>query len=199
MEQELHEECGVFGVYGQAESSELTYHGLHSLQHRGQEGAGIATADGETVRCRKGDGLLTEAVSADDLRELTGSNSIGHVRYSTAGGNERENIQPMLARAFMGTLAVAHNGQIVNADQLRRELESQGSIFSGSSDSEIILHLIQKEKGPLLEKIQNNIPEDAETEKVHYYKKLFVFDPALRYLFQICQEACILLRKALLV
>ena len=71
MEQELHEECGVFGVYGQAESSELTYHGLHSLQHRGQEGAGIATADGETVRCRKGDGLLTEAVSADDLRELT--------------------------------------------------------------------------------------------------------------------------------
>lgn len=154
MEQELHEECGVFGVYGQAESSELTYHGLHSLQHRGQEGAGIATADGETVRCRKGDGLLTEAVSADDLRELTGSNSIGHVRYSTAGGNERENIQPMLARAFMGTLAVAHNGQIVNADQLRRELESQGSIFSGSSDSEIILHLIQKEKGPLLEKIQ---------------------------------------------
>lgn len=154
MEQEIHEECGIFGVYGQVEAPVLTYQGLHALQHRGQEGAGIAAADGETVRCVKGRGLLTEAVTTTELHALTGQNSIGHVRYSTAGGNERENVQPIMARAIMGTLAVAHNGQIVNAAQLREELENKGSIFSGSSDSEIILHLIQREKGPLLQKIQ---------------------------------------------
>ena len=150
----LQEECGVFGVFGQTDAALLTYQGLHALQHRGQEGAGIAAADGESIRCVKGRGLLAEAVSSRAMEELTGKNSIGHVRYSTAGGSERENIQPILARGYMGTLAVAHNGQIVNAPELRRQLENQGSIFSGSSDSEIILHLIQREKGSLLQKIQ---------------------------------------------
>lgn len=150
----LQEECGVFGVFGQTDAALLTYQGLHALQHRGQESAGIAAADGENIRCVKGGGLLAEAVSSRAVEELSGENSIGHVRYSTAGGSERENIQPILARGYMGTLAVAHNGQIVNAPELRQQLESQGSIFSGSSDSEIILHLIQREKGSLLQKIQ---------------------------------------------
>lgn len=154
-QRELHEECGVFGVYNQQSAAHLTYLGLHALQHRGQEGAGIAAADENGVtRCRKGKGLLTEVFSHNDIAELPGLNAIGHVRYGTAGGGELENVQPIVARAKIGTLAVAHNGQIVNADELRQELEDRGSIFHGSSDSEIILHLIQCEKGSLLEKIK---------------------------------------------
>lgn len=153
MLEELHEECGVFGVYDQPEAAHLTYLGLHALQHRGQEGAGIAAADGAAVRCRKGKGLLTEAVGPADIAALPGPSAVGHVRYGTAGGDEIENVQPIVARAKIGTLAVCHNGQIVNADELRQELEEQGSIFHGSSDSEIILHLIQRGTGTLLEKI----------------------------------------------
>lgn len=150
---ELHEECGVFGVCSQPEAAQLTYLGLHALQHRGQEGAGIAAADGTAVRCRKGKGLLTEALGTADLAALPGHNAVGHVRYGTAGGDEIENVQPIVARARMGALAVCHNGQIVNADGLRQELEEQGSIFQGSSDSEVILHLIQRGTGTLLEKL----------------------------------------------
>lgn len=153
-ERQLHEECGVFGAYAQPDAAHLVYLGLHALQHRGQEGAGIAAADGESVRCRKGKGLLTEVFCPQDIAELPGGNAIGHVRYGTAGGGELENVQPIVARAKIGTLAVAHNGQIVNAEELREELEDRGSIFHGSSDSEIILHLIQCEKGTLLEKIK---------------------------------------------
>ena len=149
----LHEECGVVGVYNAENASQLAYLGLHALQHRGQEGAGIAAADGSSVRCRKGFGLLAEALSAADLSELSGRNAIGHVRYATAGGREMENVQPLLARAQIGTIAAAHNGQIVNANVLRGELEQQGSIFHCTSDSEIILHLIQRGSGSLLDKI----------------------------------------------
>ena len=155
IERELHEECGVFGVYAQPDAAHLTYLGLHALQHRGQEGAGIAAVDEAGVtRCRKGKGLLTEVFSHEDIAGLPGRRAIGHVRYGTAGGSEVENVQPIVARAKIGTLAVAHNGQIVNAEELRGELEDRGSIFHGSSDSEIILHLIQGEKGSLLEKIK---------------------------------------------
>ena len=154
MSGELKEECGVFGVYHQEGAASLAYFGLHALQHRGQEGAGIASSDGVKVYCHKGKGLLTEAFCHADLEQLKGINSIGHVRYSTAGGNEIENVQPIVARARIGSIAAVHNGQIVNADLLKEELEEQGSIFHGSSDSEIILHLIQREKGTLLEKIK---------------------------------------------
>ncbi len=150
----LKEECGVFGVYRQEGAASLTYLGLHALQHRGQEGAGIASADGKTLFCRKGKGLLTEAISHEDMASLPGIHSIGHVRYATAGGDEAENLQPIVARASFGSLAVAHNGQIVNASELRTALEHQGHLFLGSSDSEIILHLIQKQDGPLVQKIQ---------------------------------------------
>lgn len=149
----LKEECGVFGIYQTPGAAGLTYLGLHALQHRGQEGAGIASSDGRKLFCRKGKGLLTEAILKEDLGCLAGCHSIGHVRYATAGGDEAENLQPIVARATFGSLAVAHNGQIVNARPLRVELERLGHLFLGSSDSEIILHLIQMEEGPLAEKI----------------------------------------------
>ena len=155
MQGELHEECGVFGVYHLPGAANLTYLGLHALQHRGQESAGIAVSDGDSIRCRKGHGLVTEALSSQKLAELRGENAVGHVRYSTAGGGEGANIQPLLVRAKMGSLAAVHNGQIANARELREELEEQGSIFSSSSDSEILLHLIQRGRGSLLEKLQD--------------------------------------------
>lgn len=151
--QKLKEECGVFGAFNQPDAAQLTYYGLHALQHRGQEGAGIAVSDGTDLRCEKGKGLLTEIFPEGDFSLLKGCNSVGHVRYGTAGGEEIENVQPLVARAQIGSIAVVHNGQIVNAPLLRRELEERGNIFFGSSDSEIILHLIQGEKGSLLEKI----------------------------------------------
>lgn len=151
--QKLKEECGVFGVFCQPDAAQTTYYGLHALQHRGQEGAGIAVSDGIHLRCKKGKGLLTELFPDGDFSSLLGQNSVGHVRYGTAGGEEIENVQPLVARAQIGNIAVVHNGQIVNAQMLRRELEERGNIFFGSSDSEIILHLIQGEKGSLLEKI----------------------------------------------
>ena len=154
MQGELHEECGVFGVYRLPGAAGLTYLGLHALQHRGQESAGIAVSDGHSLRCLKDRGLVTEALPARKVGKLEGDNAVGHVRYSTAGGDEWENIQPMVARAKVGSLAVVHNGQIANAQELRDELEEQGSIFHGTSDSEILLHLIQRGHGTLLEKLQ---------------------------------------------
>lgn len=151
---EIKEECGVFGIYQNPEAASLAYFGLHALQHRGQEGAGIATADGKDIYCFKGRGLLASVFEQGELAGLKGGNSVGHVRYGTEGGNEIENVQPMVARAQIGSIAVVHNGQIANAGELRCELENNGSIFRGTSDSEIILHMIQRRKGPLLRKIQ---------------------------------------------
>ena len=150
----INEECGVFGAYQVPEAASAVYFGLHSLQHRGQEGAGIAVSDGKTISLHKGAGLVTEVIQAAHLKQLNGMHGIGHVRYATEGGAEPENIQPLIARAQIGSLAVCHNGQIVNAAKLRREQEEKGHIFHGTSDSEIILHLIQGEKGPLMEKIK---------------------------------------------
>lgn len=151
---ELHEECGVFGVYQVEEAASLTYYGLHALQHRGQEGCGIAVSDGRAVQSYKGRGLISEVFHGDELAKLQGNIAIGHVRYSTAGGNTLENVQPLLSISHRGTLAMVHNGQIVNAIRLRNEMEDAGSIFQGTSDSEIILHLIQRQKESLLEKIK---------------------------------------------
>ena len=151
--EELHEECGVFGVYHAAKAAALTHLGLHALQHRGQEGAGIAACENGQLLCRKGRGLLSDALSREDIALLTGESAIGHVRYSTQGGDEPENLQPLTARLGTGMIAAAHNGQIVNAWELRQKLEEQGSILYGTSDSEILLHLIQREKGHLTQKI----------------------------------------------
>lgn len=133
--------CGIFGVRGIPDAARLVHLGLYSLQHRGQESAGIVAVDdtGTSRGCR-GMGLVSEGLSPGKLEELTGRLAIGHTRYSTAGSSTIDNAQPMLARFRGGYITLAHNGNIVNATELRRELEAQGSIFSSTMDSEVLLH-----------------------------------------------------------
>jgi amidophosphoribosyltransferase len=140
----LNEECGIFGVWGHKDAAQLTYYGLHSLQHRGQEGTGIVVSDGNALTGVKGEGLVTEIFTAEAMKELAGSAAIGHVRYATAGGGGYENVQPLLFHSQSGSLALAHNGNLVNANSLKHQLESQGSIFQTSSDSEVLAHLIRR-------------------------------------------------------
>ena len=142
----LNEECGVFGVWGVPHAAEVTYYGLHSLQHRGQEGCGIVTVNEEGALHRvKGLGLVTEVFNSGNLSTLSGDMAIGHVRYSTQGGGGIENVQPFLFRHNSGDFALAHNGNVVNSVQLRKYLEDRGSLFQSTSDSEILAHLIKKE------------------------------------------------------
>lgn len=130
-DRELHEECGVFGVVGVPDAANLTYYGLHSLQHRGQEGCGIVSVSKEgAMRRVRGEGLVTEVFNEAKLANLAGDMAIGHVRYSTAGGGGTENIQPFLFHHNTGDFALAHNGNIVNADLLRNYLENKGSLSS---------------------------------------------------------------------
>lgn len=140
----LNEECGVFGIFGDKLAAQTTYYGLHSLQHRGQEGAGIATSDGKKLHIQKGLGLISDVFSDNSFSELPGQSAIGHVRYSTQGTSTYENTQPLLFRSSQGDMAIAHNGEIVNANQIRSRLENQGSIFQTSSDTEILAHLIRR-------------------------------------------------------
>ncbi len=144
-DRELHEECGVFGIFGVPDAASLTYYGLHALQHRGQEGAGIVAVDNGTFRRIKGNGLVTEVFNEEKLATLRGDMAIGHVRHTTAGGGGIENVQPFLFRHNSGDFAMAHNGNIVNSKLLRDYLENKGSLFQSSSDSEILAHLIKKE------------------------------------------------------
>ena len=146
-ESELHEECGVFGVYGIPDAASLVYYGLHALQHRGQEGCGIvACGDDQVLRRIKGEGLVHEIFNDEDkFSGLPGSMAIGHVRYSTTGVGSIENVQPFLFRHNTGDFALAHNGNLVNSEQLRHYLEDHGSLFQSSSDSEILAHLIRKD------------------------------------------------------
>ncbi|MFR9670641.1 MAG: amidophosphoribosyltransferase [Rikenellaceae bacterium] len=147
-DREIHEECGVFGVWGVPEASSLTYYGLHTLQHRGQESCGIVAVDSKEGFSRvRGEGLVSEVFNEAKLEKLPGSIAIGHVRYSTSGGNAAENIQPFYFRHNSGDFAMAHNGNLVNSDELRRYLENNGSLFQSSSDSEVLAHLIKKDKG----------------------------------------------------
>lgn len=153
----INEECGVFGIYNVSDmAASLAYFGLHALQHRGQEAAGIAASDGESITCYKGKGLLAEVFNPSILEQLPGQHAIGHVRYSKADANQIENVQPIMVRAHMGHFAVAHNGQIVNAKELKQELEDLGSIFQGESDSEMLAHWIQREEGSFVEKIMKS-------------------------------------------
>ncbi|MCQ5457074.1 amidophosphoribosyltransferase [Bacillus paralicheniformis] len=141
----LNEECGVFGIWGHEEAPQITYYGLHSLQHRGQEGAGIVATDGEKMSSHKGQGLITEVFQNGELKKVKGKGAIGHVRYATAGGGGFENVQPFLFHSQNnGSLALAHNGNLVNATQLKQQLENQGSIFQTSSDTEVLAHLIKR-------------------------------------------------------
>jgi len=152
----FHDECGVFGIYGHGEAANLAYLGIHALQHRGQESAGIAALDGKKLAVHKGMGLVADVFSAKDtLSKLPGSAAIGHTRYSTAGQSVIENAQPMVARLSTGgQVAVAHNGNLVNAEELREELANEGALFHGSSDTEVLVHLIARERGSSLERVQ---------------------------------------------
>ena len=159
MDRELHEECGVFGVFGVQNAKDITYYALHSLQHRGQEGTGIVTCDDDGIMHRvKGLGLVTEVFNNANLSTLPGKMAIGHVRYSTAGGGGIENVQPFHFRHNTGDFALAHNGNIVNSKELRQFLENQGSIFQSTSDSEILAHLIKKDRA---DQIRVNVIIDA--------------------------------------
>lgn len=141
----LHEECGVFGVFGHPEAANLTYLGLYALQHRGQEGCGIVASDGYRLHAHKGMGLVADVFKQDEVFEhLAGHSSIGHVRYSTSGGNDVKNCQPIMVDYSRGSIAVSHNGNLVNADEVRSRLEQSGSIFSTTADTETIIHLLAR-------------------------------------------------------
>ena len=144
-EDKMNEECGVFGVINVHNALEVMYYGLHALQHRGQEGCGIITTDYQRFYHLKGEGLVTDVFNESNLKDLHGSAAIGHVRYSTNGGGGIENVQPFLFRHTTGDFGLCHNGNLVNSNELRKELETHGSIFQSSSDSEIFAHLIKKD------------------------------------------------------
>ncbi len=143
---EKREECGLFGIFGDPEAVQKTYFGLHSLQHRGQEAAGIASSNGETIQCYKDTGTVARVFRAGSgvLEKLKNPIAIGHVRYSTSGSSKAENGQPLLAEYSRGQVAVAHNGNLINAGLLRDEYEAHGSIFKCTSDTEVIIHLLAK-------------------------------------------------------
>jgi amidophosphoribosyltransferase len=140
------DECGVFGIFGHPEAANMTYLGLYALQHRGQESAGIAASDGEQVRISREMGYVADIFDGETLAKLPGPLAIGHVRYSTAGESKLLNAQPILIDCAHGQIALCHNGNIVNARELRDELVQQGSIFQSNSDTEVILHLYARSK-----------------------------------------------------
>lgn len=159
----LNEECGVFGVWGHPDAAQLNFFGLHSLQHRGQEGAGIVTKRNGRLKGHRDLGLLSEVFKDErDLQGLAGDAGIGHVRYSTSGNNSILNIQPFLFKFHDEEIALAHNGNLINALSLRRELEDDGAIFHSNSDTEVLMHLIRRSKQDTL---MGRIKESLNTVK----------------------------------
>ncbi len=146
----FHEECGVFGVYGHPEAANLVYLGLYALQHRGQESAGIVSSNGKALISHRGMGLVADIFNSEVIGRLEGTSAIGHNRYSTTGSTSLKNCQPLVVEYARGGLALAHNGNLVNFEELRERLESSGSIFHSSSDSEVIIHLIAASHAPSL-------------------------------------------------
>src|SRR5271165_7309494 len=142
----LHEECGVFAIYGHPEAANLAYLGLYALQHRGQESAGIASSDGRTIHCTRKMGHVADIFTPDVLNQLPGDLAIGHTRYSTTGDTVLLNAQPLSVAYSKGQIAIAHNGNITNATEIRRELELEGSIFQTTSDTEVVLHQVAKSR-----------------------------------------------------
>ena len=152
------EECGVFGIYGHTEAANLAYLGLYALQHRGQESAGIASSDGERIVAHKAMGYVADVFGEPEFAKLAGTSAVGHVRYSTAGESGLKNAQPILIDCAHGEIAICHNGNLVNAQELRQALVAQGSIFQTTSDTEVLLHLYARSKAAT--------PEDALVEAV---------------------------------
>ena len=147
--EDIHEECGIFGVWGHPDAARLTYFGLHALQHRGQEGAGIVSNDNGHLIGHRGLGLLTQVFSDEhEIERLKGDKAIGHVRYATSGSGSVDNIQPFLFRFHDGDVALGHNGNLTNCVSLRRKLEDEGAIFHSNSDTEVLMHLIRRSTAP---------------------------------------------------
>ncbi len=151
---ELKDKCGVFGIFGHKEAAYLSYLGLYALQHRGEESAGIVVSDGKTMSSHRAMGHVQDIFNAPVLEKLQGDRAIGHVRYSTTGSSNLKNAQPILVDYSRGEIAIGHNGNLVNADILRSELEAYGSIFQTTTDSEIIIHLMAK---PALRNIEEGV------------------------------------------
>src|SRR5215510_14729911 len=152
------EECGIFGIYGHSEAANLTYLGLYSLQHRGQESVGIASSDGTRLQIHKSMGYVADSFDSATIERLAGMSAVGQVRYSTAGESGLKNAQPILIDCAHGEIAICHNGNLVNAQELREALVSQGSIFQTTSDTEVLLHLYARSKAAS--------PEEALVESV---------------------------------
>ncbi len=161
----FNDECGVFGIYGHPEAPALTRLGLYALQHRGQESAGIATADGERLRLTRAMGQVSEAFDERFLNSMTGDVAVGHVRYSTAGDSRIVNAQPLLIDCVHGEIALCHNGNLVNAAELRSYLVGRGHIFQTNSDTEVVLHLYARSQAPT--------PQDAIVESVGQVRGAF--------------------------
>src|ERR1051326_5059578 len=138
--------CGIVGIANHADASQMTYLGLYALQHRGQESTGISSSDGTQVHTHKSMGYVADVFSEDVIARLRGQNAIGHTRYSTAGDSNEGNAQPIVVKSIRtcGTVALVHNGNLINALSLREGLERQGAIFQSTSDSEVILHLLAR-------------------------------------------------------
>jgi amidophosphoribosyltransferase len=150
LDDKFHDECGLFGVWDHEEAANVAYLGLYALQHRGQESAGIAATDGQAFHVEKAMGWVADVFSRERLKRVPGHRAIGHVRYSTAGSSNLRNAQPITAKTVHGPVAIAHNGNLVNAEALREELEQDGAVFQSSSDTEVILHLLVRSEGATL-------------------------------------------------
>ena len=170
MADELKDKCGVFGIFGHKDAPYLTYLGLYALQHRGEESAGIVVSDGQKMTSHRGMGHVQEVFEGRTMETLSGDRAIGHVRYSTTGSSNIKNAQPILVDYSRGEIAIAHNGNIVNAEILRSELEAYGSIFQTTTDSEIIIHLMAK---PSLRNIEEGVV-DALTRVQGAYSLVFL-------------------------
>jgi amidophosphoribosyltransferase len=158
MTDKFREECGVFGIFGHSEAANLTYLGLYALQHRGQESVGIATSDGERLHVHKAVGYVADSFDEATFARLIGASAIGHVRYSTAGESGLKNAQPILIDCAHGEIAIGHNGNLVNAQELREQLVRDGSIFQTTSDTEVLLHLYARSRAAT--------PEQALVESI---------------------------------
>jgi amidophosphoribosyltransferase len=145
------EECGIFGIYGHTEAANLTYLGLYALQHRGQESVGIASSDGNRLQIHKAMGYVADNFSEETFERLAGTSAVGHVRYSTAGESGLKNAQPILIDCAHGEIAICHNGNLVNAQELRDRLVQSGSIFQTTSDTEVLLHLYARSRAATIE------------------------------------------------
>ena len=167
MTDSIHEECGVFGIFekNRSDAALSAYFGLYALQHRGQESCGIAVCDDGVFRHKRADGLVSEVFTREELDKLGNADiAVGHVRYSTTGGHSHNNIQPLVIRHIKGNMALVHNGNLVNAAQLRRSFELSGAIFHGTSDTEAIAYEIVKQR------LLSSSTEEAVEKAMPYIK-----------------------------